>query len=89
VIFALVYLLLRRLARMTAISPNEVLDTEVELVVLRHQLKVLKRKVAAHAFAVATGCSWPRLAGSSLGLGGRRSWSAPKRCFAGTGSYRS
>src|SRR5919106_461056 len=37
VVFALVYLLLRRLVRLTAISSNEQLDTEVELVVLRHQ----------------------------------------------------
>jgi hypothetical protein len=45
VVFALVYLLLRRLVRLTAISSNEQLDIEVELVVLRHQLKVLKRQV--------------------------------------------
>ena len=44
-VFALVYLLLRRLVRLTAISSNEQLDIEVELVVLRHQLKVLKRQV--------------------------------------------
>ena len=42
--FALVYLLLRRLVGLTANSSSELLDTEVELVVLRHQLKVLKRK---------------------------------------------
>ncbi len=42
-VFALVYLLLRRPVRLTATAFNEQLDTEVELVVLRHQLKVLKR----------------------------------------------
>jgi hypothetical protein len=45
VVFALVYLLLRRLVGWTATSSNEQLDTEVELVVLRHQLKVLRRQM--------------------------------------------
>jgi hypothetical protein len=39
--FSLVYLLLSRLFRLTAGSSNGLLDTEVELIVLRHQLKVL------------------------------------------------
>ncbi len=42
--FALAYLLLRRLVRLSIGSSNEQMDTEVELVVLRHQLKVLKRQ---------------------------------------------
>ena len=42
--FALVYLLLRRLVGLTANSSSELLDTEVEPVVLRPQLKVLGRK---------------------------------------------
>jgi hypothetical protein len=45
VLFALAYLLLRRVIWLTAGSSNEPLNTEVELVVLRHQLKVLKRQV--------------------------------------------
>ena len=44
-LFALVYLLLRRVVSLTAGSSNELLNTEVELVVVRHQLKVLKRQV--------------------------------------------
>ena len=44
-LFALVYLLLRRVVWLTAGSSNELLNAEVELVVLRHQLKVLKRQV--------------------------------------------
>ncbi len=44
-LFALVYLLLRRVVWLTASSSNDPLNTEVELVVLRHQLKVLKRQV--------------------------------------------
>ena len=42
------------------ISSNDQLDTAVELVVLRHQLKVLNRRWAARDFAAATGSSWPR-----------------------------
>jgi hypothetical protein len=40
-----VYLLLRRLVRWIAGSSNDELSTEVELLVLRHQLNVLKRLV--------------------------------------------
>ena len=43
-LFALVYLLLRRVVRSIAGSSSET-STEVELVVLRHQLMVLKRQV--------------------------------------------
>jgi hypothetical protein len=40
VFFALVYLVLRRLLQLFAGSSNELMDTEVELVILRHQLKI-------------------------------------------------
>ena len=43
-LFALVYLLLRRLVRLIAGSSND-MDREIELTVLRHQLKVLNRRV--------------------------------------------
>jgi putative transposase len=43
--FALVYLLLRRAVPLIAGSSDELLNTEVELVVLRHQLMILKRQV--------------------------------------------
>jgi hypothetical protein len=45
VLFALVYLLLRRVVGWIAGSSDEQMNTEVELVVLRHQLKILKRQV--------------------------------------------
>ena len=43
--FALVYLLLRRPVQLVAGSSNQ-LNSDIELVVLRHQLKVLKRQVS-------------------------------------------
>ena len=49
VLLAFVYLLLRHLFRLMAGSSNEQLSTEVELVVLRHQLMVLKRQVGKAA----------------------------------------
>ncbi len=44
-LFGLVYLLLRRVVRLIALSSNELMNTEVEVVILRHQLMVLKRQV--------------------------------------------
>jgi len=44
VLFALLYLLLRRVVRLIAGSAND-LDRDIELAVLRHQLMVLKRHV--------------------------------------------
>lgn len=45
-LFALVYLVLRRVVLSIAGSSNEQMNTEVEVVVLRHQLMVLRRHVA-------------------------------------------
>jgi putative transposase len=45
VLFALIYLLLRRVFPLIAGSSNEQLNTALELMVLRHQLRVLKRQV--------------------------------------------
>jgi putative transposase len=45
VLFALVYLLLRHVVRLIAGSSNDRMNTEVELLVVRHQLMVLKRQV--------------------------------------------
>jgi hypothetical protein len=86
VLFALVYLLLRRVVRLIAGSSNDELSTEVELLVLRHQLKVLKRQVGRPRLRRSDRRSWPRSAGSFLVLGGPRSWSAHRRSFGGTGS---
>ena len=44
-LFAILYLLLRRLVQLVAGSPNH-LNGDVEVAVLRHQLMVLKRQVS-------------------------------------------
>jgi hypothetical protein len=86
VLFALLYLLLRRVVRLIAGSSND-LDRDIELTVLRRQLMVLSARSAGRDFAAATGCSWQRSAVFSPVLGGRRSWSVRRRSFGGTGTW--
>jgi hypothetical protein len=45
VLLAVVYLLVRRVVRLIASSCDELMNAEVEVVVLRHQLTVLKRQL--------------------------------------------
>jgi putative transposase len=76
VLFALAYLLLRRVVRWTAGSSNDLMDTEVEVMVLRHQLMVLKRQVGKprlrrrdRLFMAAIARSLPRARWSSFVVG--------------------
>jgi hypothetical protein len=85
VLFAFAYLLLRRVLQLVAGSSTD-LSKDVELVVLRHQLKVLKRRVDTprlrrrdRLFMAAMSRNLPRFRWSSL--------SALRRSFAGTGSW--
>jgi hypothetical protein len=72
VLFALLYLLLRRVVRLIAGSSND-LDRDIELAVLRHQLMVLKRQVGGprlhprdRLFMAALGGLLPRTRWSSF-----------------------
>ena len=85
-LFALLYLLLRRVVRLIAGSSND-LDGDIELAVLRHQLMVLKRHVGRPRLRRRDRCSWQRSAVFSPVLGGRRSWSVRRRSFGGTGTW--
>jgi putative transposase len=75
VLFALVYLLVRRLVRLLA-GPSDDLNSDVELIVLRHQLMVLKRHVARprlrrrdRLFMAAMSRTLPRARWSSFMVG--------------------
>jgi len=52
-------LLLRRFVRLPVGHADD-LKSDVEVVLLRHQLMVLERHVGRPAFIAAIGCSWPR-----------------------------
>jgi putative transposase len=73
VLLAVVYLLLRRVVRLIAGSCDELMNAEVEVVVLRHQLTVLKRQVGRprlrrrdRLFMVAISRTLPRARWSSF-----------------------
>lgn len=70
---ALVYLFLRRVVQLVAGSSNH-LDADVEVVVLRHQLMVLKRQVGRPRLRRRDRLFMAALSRALPGPGGRRSW---------------
>ncbi len=72
-LLSLVYFAMRCLLRALVRSGSGDLEREVELLVLRHQLKVLSRAPAISRSSDGTGCCSPPPAGSSHVIGGRRS----------------
>ena len=59
-LFSLVYFLVRRLLGAGSRLQDE---KDIELLVLRHQLKVLQRQVRRPRLNASTGSCWPRRAG--------------------------
>jgi hypothetical protein len=86
VLVALVYLLLRRIVRLVAGSPSD-LNREVEMVVLRHQLMVLRRQAGRPRLRRRDRVFMAAMSRVFLEPGGRRSWTARRHSFAGTGSW--
>jgi hypothetical protein len=72
-LLSLVYFVMRCLLQAMAPSARGDFEREVELLVLRHQLKVLSRGLAGRRFAGKTGCCSRRRAGSFPTLDGGRS----------------
>jgi hypothetical protein len=60
---------------------------EVEILVPRHQLAILRRQHPRPRLQPKDGRCWRRSAVSSPGLDGRSSWSCPRGCCGGTGAW--
>jgi len=85
-LFASLYLVARRLFGLAGGSRSVDLSKDVEILVLRHQLKSCGVRRSGLASAGSTGWCAPRRAGCSPVQLGPRSWWAPRRCCGGTGS---
>jgi len=87
VLFSILYLILRGMLRVPSAEGGR--DREVEILVLRHQIKVLSRKAGRPKLRRLDASSCRRRSGYSRASPGHRSWSHPRRSFAGTGSWSS
>jgi hypothetical protein len=83
---SLVYLLLRQILQMLTQLARDGGAKDIELLVLRHQVAVLRRQVHRPDLQPPTGSCWRRCRGCRPGHGGRRSSSPRRRCSVGTGS---
>ncbi|MBM0224421.1 hypothetical protein [Micromonospora sp. ATA51] len=83
---SLVYLLLRQILQMLTQLARDGGAKDVELLVLRHQVAVLRRQVHDPISSPRTGWCWRRCRGCCLGNTGRRSSSPRRPCCAGIDS---
>ena len=83
----LVYLLLRQVLQMLTQLARDGGAKDVELLVLRHQVAVLRRQVHRPALEPADRVVRAALSRLLPGPAGQRSLSPQRRCCAGTGNW--
>jgi hypothetical protein len=83
VVLSLLYVLLGRLVRLFPGSGAREASKDVEIAVLRHQLRILRRQVGRPRFRPMDRALLTR-PDSCRVSDGPRSWSRPRRCFDGT-----
>jgi hypothetical protein len=87
VLSKLAYLTLCRLIQLLVLLARGDTAKDLEILVLRHQLTVLRRSVARPRFQSPTAPCSPRSAGPYPAAAGRASSSSPRRCCAGTAGW--
>jgi hypothetical protein len=83
----LAYLTLCRSIQLLALLARGDPAKDLELMVLRHQLAVLRRQVPRPGWSRATAPSWRQPAGCSRDPTGPASWSSHRRCGVGTATW--
>jgi putative transposase len=83
----LVYLTLCRSIQLLALLAHGDAAKELEILVLRHQLTVLRRQTPRPRLEPPTERCWPRSAASCPDPVGPASSSRPRRCWAGTDAW--
>src|SRR6266511_5286911 len=82
------WLTVRLLTRLLVLPNADDGTKDLEILVLRHQLRVLRRKTGRPKFTHATESCWLPPAGCSPDSGGHRRFSSrPRRCCAGTAHW--
>src|SRR4029453_6839185 len=78
------YWVVRRLFELLVLFGGSEREKEIEILVLRHELQVLRRKVGRPRLRSADRVLLAALASWCRGSDGCRSWSSRQRCCAGT-----
>ena len=83
----LLYLIFIRLLGWLVLLSRSSRSKDIEIVILRHQLAVLRRQVARPRLLWATAPSSQRSPGCCRKPAGLACWSRPARCCAGTPTW--
>jgi hypothetical protein len=85
VLLSLCYLVLRRVLQLTVLPCRSSQFNELEVVVLRHQLAILRRQTVRPTMTTVDRLFLAAASGSCRGNAGHRSSSRRPRCFDGIG----